>query len=104
MTIDMIQSKAIEFSSTAFACAKNISQIAMNYFGHAVEWLSVNFPVAMTQVSLLAQKVSVAAQPYLASLGNWAIENQSMLTTGGIGVVIGITLASLIFAKSKSAA
>ena len=103
MTIDMIQNQAILFSKTAYSAAETVSQLALSYFGKAVEWLQVNIPVAMTQTLLLAQRVVSATQPYLITFGHWAVENRQSLTTGSVGVVIGITIASLVFARYKSA-
>jgi hypothetical protein len=101
MTIDTIQRQIISISHQALLGAEAASKVAIDRLGKAYEWLQVSIPVAMTQAAVIAGKVHTAARPYLNVLGTWAIENKTMLTHGAIGVVIGATLASLLFTSMQ---
>jgi hypothetical protein len=99
MNIDLIQKQALEVSYCIAASCQKISKIAVCNLGKAYEWLQAKLPVVMEKAAVVAAKVAVAAKPYMAILGTWAVTNKDFLITGGLGIVVGAAVASYIFYK-----
>lgn len=95
MNLNSIQWSA--YLDAAASGAKKISAIAVEYLGKTYEWLQINVPIAVNAMVDLSLRVWDVARPHLATIGTWAVENKELLTAGAVGVVIGVTIASLVY-------
>lgn len=95
---------ASDLANKIYVISEKTAKVAVEYLGRAYEWLSVNIPVAMKAAYDLSQKAIIAAQPHLATIGKWAVDNQDNLKSYSIGAAVGFTLAYLIYARAKKTA